>query len=118
MRVLAMVAGSMASWLVVCAARPAITTEVFYGMFGPLVASAATWMVVERVDRERPEKVFSVLLAGFLVKLVFFGAYVAAVFQKPGLQAVPFVLSFTGYFVALYGVQAFWLSRMRTRPVR
>jgi len=52
------------------------------------------------------------------VKMVFFGVYVAAVFTKPGLQAIPFVVSFTGYFLALYAVQAFWLTRMRARLAR
>jgi hypothetical protein len=118
MKVLGMIAGSVAGWFAARLMWPGIASEVFYGMFGPLVASAATWMLVERVDRERPGKVFSVLLGGFFVKLVFFGVYVAAVFQKPALQAVPFVVSFTGYFVALYGVQAYWLSRMRIRPAR
>ena len=118
MKVLGMIAGSVASWLAVRVGWPGVATEVFYGMFGPLVASAVTWMLVERFDRERPEKVHAVLLTGFFVKAVFFGIYVAAVLRKPGLQAVPFVVSFTGYFLALYGVQAYWLSRMRMRQAR
>ncbi len=118
MKVLAMVAGSVASWLVVRAAWPGIAADVFYGMLGPLVASAAAWMVIERVDKTRPERTFGVMVAGFIVKMVFFGVYVAAVFTRPGLQAIPFVVSFTGYFLALYAVQAFWLTRMRARLAR
>jgi hypothetical protein len=118
MKVLGMVAGCVGSWLAVTAIAPALASEVFYGMFGPLVASASAWMVIERVDRTRPERTFGVMVAGFIVKMVFFGVYVAAVFTKPGLQAIPFVVSFTGYFLALYGLQAFWLTRMRARLAR
>lgn len=118
MKVLGMVAGCVGSWLALTAMAPDVATEVFYGMFGPLVASAAAWMVIERVDRTRPERTFGVMVAGFIVKMVFFGVYVAAVFTKPGLQAIPFVVSFTGYFLALYAVQAFWLTRMRARLAR
>jgi len=118
MKVLGMVAGCLGSWLGVRVLWPGVATEVFYGMFGPLVASAAAWMLIDRVDRTRPERTFGVMVAGFIVKMVFFGVYVAAVFTKPGLQAIPFVVSFTGYFLALYALQAFWLTRMRARLAR
>ena len=110
-----MVAGGLGSWLAARALWPGVANEVFYGMFGPVAASAAAWMVIERT---RPERTFGVMVAGFIVKMVFFGVYVAAVFTRPGLQATPFVVSFTGYFLALYAVQAFWLTRMRARLAR
>ena len=118
MKVLGMVAGGLGSWLAAGIVWPGAATEVFYGMFGPLVASAAAWMLIERVSKTRPERMFGVMVGGFIVKLVFFGVYVAAVFTKPGLQAIPFVVSFTGYFLALYAVQAFWLTRMQARLAR
>jgi hypothetical protein len=51
-------------------------------------------------------------MSAFMVKAVFFAAYVLTVVAVFGLRPVPFVLSFTGYFVALYATQALLMRRL------
>jgi hypothetical protein len=90
-------------------------TELFFGMLGPLLAVAITWLLLDRAARVNPAGVTQVLLSGFVVKLLFFGIYVAAVIKLAGVDRVPFVLCFFSYFVALYGVEALLLRRLTTR---
>ena len=90
-------------------------TELFFGMLGPFLAVAVTWLLLERAARVNPAGVTQVLLSGFAVKLLFFGLYVAAVIKLAGVERVPFVLCFSAYFVALYGVEALLLRRLTTR---
>jgi hypothetical protein len=46
------------------------------------------------------------------VKAVFFGAYVAGMLRLIGLRPVPFVVSFTSYFIALHVTEAVFLRRL------
>ena len=78
----------------------------------PLVAALGTWVAVERMFRKQPEKVTGVLIKAFVVKMVFFGGYVAVILKGSGVQPVPFVISFASYFLALHITEAVRLKRL------
>lgn len=108
-----MIAASLLSWLAVTLlAGTATSVDVLFGMVGPLVMASATWVLVERTYRQHPERLTSVMIQAFGGKLVFFGAYVAVMLEVLSLRAVPFVVSFTTYFVALHLTEALWLRRL------
>ena len=86
--------------------------EVWLGMFAPLVVVSVTWVLTERVYKAHPERLTSVMISAFAGKLVFFGAYVGLAIGVLGVQPVPFVASFTGYFIALHMIEALWLKRL------
>lgn len=91
---------------------PATGRSVVLGMAGPLAAVAVSWIVVEWTHRRDPGQVMSVLLLAFAGKAVFFGMYVLAMVKLVQVETIPFVVSFTGYFVTLYLVQAVLLQRL------
>jgi hypothetical protein len=114
--VLGMSTAAVACWLALTAWVPgAIGREVFFGMLGPLVAVVGTWMLVDRTARVHPARLTHRMMVAFGVKVVFFAAYVAAVLAGTALRPVPFVLSFTGYFVGLYGIEAALMKRLLVR---
>jgi len=78
------------------------------GMLGPLFAAVVSWVLMDRAHRAGPGRLTSVMVTAFFAKMVFFGTYVVAVMRVPGLELVPFAVSFTAYFVTLYAVEA-WL---------
>ncbi len=88
---------------------------VVLGMAAPLAATTLSWMVVERTFTRAPERLTGVMMAGFAAKVVFFGAYVAVMLAVVHLQPAPFVASFTGYFIALYLVEALLMRHMFRR---
>jgi hypothetical protein len=90
-------------------------TEVLFGMLGPLAAVTASWAMVERTHRVNPERVTAVMIAAFAGKMVFFGVYVAVMLKVLALRPIPFVASFMGYFLGLYGMEALYLRRLFTR---
>jgi hypothetical protein len=89
-----------------------IGAEVVLGMLAPLVVAAGTWVLVEQTYRRTPERVTGLMVAGFAGKMVFFGVYVAVMLKGLALQPTPFVVSFTGYFIALHVMEAFALRRL------
>jgi hypothetical protein len=108
-----MVAGCALSWLAVALALGLETgVPVLFGMAAPLAMASGTWMVTERLYRRTPERVTSVMVAAFAGKMVFFGAYVAVALSVFSLRPVPFVVSFTGYFIALHLTEAWLLRRL------
>ena len=108
-----MAGASVVSWLIASrAAGPEANPEVLYGMLAPLVVAVVSWIVIERTYRSDPERLTRVMVEGLAVKAVFFGAYVAGMLRVIGLRPVPFVVSFTSYFIALHVTEAMFLRRL------
>jgi hypothetical protein len=86
--------------------------ELVFGMLAPLAGAALTWVMAARLFPANPERLTSMMMATFLVKIVFFGAYVAIMLKVVMLQPMPFVASFTAYFITLHIVEALYLQRL------
>ena len=52
------------------------------------------------------------MIAAFAGKMVFFGAYVIVMLRLLSLPPVPFVASFTSYFIALLVMETLCLQRL------
>jgi hypothetical protein len=108
-----MAAASVAAWLVVAAFSGARTgVEALLGMLGPLGVACGTWVLMERAYRRRPELLTSVMVGALVAKMVFFAAYVAIMIRVLAVRPVPFMASFTGFFIGLYAIEALYLRRL------
>jgi hypothetical protein len=108
-----MVVAGLAAWL---GATAMFGTQshvaTLLGMAGPLVVAVATWWLAEQTYRRDPAALTGLMIAGFVGKMVFFGAYVAVVIKGFSQPAVPFAVSFTGSFIALHLIEALALRRL------
>jgi len=86
--------------------------ELLAGMVGPLAAVVVSWVVAERTYRASPERLTAVMITAFAAKMVFFGTYVAVMLRVLAFRPVPFVASFMGHFIGLYGMEALYLRRL------
>jgi hypothetical protein len=108
-----MVGASVGSWLAIAAwSGVSDSREVLFGMLAPLAAAASTWVLVARTFPSRPELVTPLMVAAFAAKLVFFGMYVTIMLRVLTLRPLPFVASFTTYFIALHLFEALCLQRL------
>jgi len=94
---------------------PAFAAEIVLGMCGPLLESAAAWALTDAVYRRSPERLTKVMITAFGAKLVFFGAYVAVMVTVLDLRPVPFMASFTSFFIGLHLAEALALRRLFSR---
>jgi len=108
-----MVGSAVLSWVIV-SAIPGVEAdkEVLFGMLAPLVGAVGTWVLVARTYPSRPERVTPLMLAAFGGKMVFFGAYVIVMLKVLLLSPLPFIISFTTYFIALHMFEALCLQRL------
>ena len=112
-----MVGASAAAWAAIMAVGgDRVHPEALFGMLGPLLSACATWLAVHRAQRAAAPNLMGVMIAGFALKMVFFGVYVAVMLRGLSLRPVPFVVSFTGYFIALYAMEALFLRRAFAPP--
>ena len=110
-----MIATSVLSWVIVAGtAGGRANPEVLYGMLGPLAAAAGSWIVTKRAYTANPEHLMGVF-TGMAIKAVFFGAYVVIMLRVMALRPMPFVFSFTAYFIALYAMEALFMRRLFER---
>ena len=108
-----MVAAGVASWVIVTGlAGGRGNPEVLYGMAGPLAVAAVSWIVTKRAYAANPAGLMGVLVAGMAIKAVLFGAYVVVMLRVVALRPVPFVASFTSYFIGLHMVEALLMQRL------
>jgi hypothetical protein len=91
---------------------PQLGPSIFGGMVGPLVAALATWVLVTHTFRRNPAALTNLMIAAFGVKAVFFGIYAVAMVRMFGLDVAAFGLSFAGFFIALYAVEAALFARL------
>ena len=111
-----MIATSVLSWVIVAGtAGGRANPEVFYGMVGPLAAAAGSWIVTKRAYGASPEHLMGVLITGMAIKAVFFGAYVIIMLRVVAVRPMPFVFSFTAYFITLYAMEALFMRRLFER---
>ena len=104
---------SILSWLVAAAVLDRQTSrEVLFGMLGPLAVAIGAWMLMERTYRRQPERLTGVMAMALVGKMVFFGAYITVMLRVLSLRTVPFVVSFTSYFIGLLVIQALALRRL------
>lgn len=108
-----MVGGAVVSWLVAVAATgPALMADLLFGMLAPLLVAVVTWELAERTYRRNPEQLTALMVTAFAAKMVFYGGYVAAMVLGLKLRPVPFMFSFTAYFIGLNLVEALSLRRL------
>ena len=106
-----LIATATVSWLAMSGAG-APHPETGFGMLAPLAAVCVTWVLARRTYTTRPERLTSVLILALAGKMVFFGVYVVVMVRMLALRPTPFMASFTGYFIVLYAMEAFFLRRL------
>jgi hypothetical protein len=108
-----MVAASILSAVAITAWVGAQTGfDVLLGMVGPVVAVLWTRIAVERTYRRYPQGVTNLMIKAFGAKMVFFAAYISLILGARLVRPIPFVISFTLYFLALHISMAFSLRRL------
>lgn len=101
--------------LVATLVTPDAVAAAFMGMLAPLIVGIATVVMVERTTRNEPRALTSRMTIAFLAKMLFYAAYVSVVLALVTTTPIPFMVSFTVYFVALQFTEAVYFKTLFTR---
>ena len=95
---------------VVCS--PEVQLEILLGMIMPLLVAGSSLVLAERAYQRDPSSLTTFMLKAFVGKTVVIGIYVVVVMAVLALEAAPFIVSFTAYFITLHLVEALCLRRL------
>ena len=101
--------------LIATLVTPDAIAAAFMGMLAPLIVGIATIIMVERTTRNAPRALTSRMTIAFLAKMLFYAAYVSVVLALVTTTPIPFMVSFTVYFVALQFTEAVYFKTLFTR---
>ena len=101
--------------LVATLVTPDAVAAAFMGMLAPLIVGVATIVMVERTTRNEPRALTARMTIAFLAKMLFYAAYVSVVLALVTTTPIPFMVSFTVYFVALQFTEAVYFKTLFTR---
>ncbi len=90
--------------------------DILLGMTGPLVAVLWSRLAIERMYKRHPEAVTSLMVKAFGAKMIFFAGYISLIIGAGWVHPIPFVISFTLYFLVLHVTAALSLRRLMAVP--
>lgn len=101
--------------LIATLVTPDAMSAAFMGMLAPLLVGIATIVMVERTTRNEPNALTARMTTAFLLKMLFYAGYVSVVLGVVTTTPVPFMVSFTVYFIALQITEALYFKTLFTR---
>jgi hypothetical protein len=112
-----MVGTGLAGWAVLGAlGGAAVSPEAAFGLAAPLASVVCSWLVTARIHAADPARVTGAMVAGLAAKAILFAVYVVVMVRVVGVRPLPFALSFAGFFIGLYAMEAYFLRQLFAGP--
>lgn len=86
--------------------------EIFLGMIAPLIVGTISIQLSKNVFKKSPQKLTASLTKSFFMKMIFFAAYFIIILSFYTFEPIPFVVSFTGFFILFYIIEAVFLQKL------
>ena len=97
------------TWGLLSAAFPDYVKEIFLGMVLPWLISLISIVKTRSVYNLNPEKLIKHMTTAMLMKMMSYGLLFIIIFTLISFNPLPFIISFTGYFLTLHITEAFVL---------
>ncbi|MEE9573312.1 MAG: hypothetical protein V3W20_09715 [Candidatus Neomarinimicrobiota bacterium] len=91
---------------------PQYIKEIFIGMLAPLFVTLFSIIWVKKVFTTDPEKLTATMTKSFFIKMVLFALYFIIILRFYSFKPSPFVISFTGFFILFYIIEAIFLQKL------
>jgi len=86
--------------------------EIFLGMTAPLLVTIISILWIKKVFKIDPEKTTVTMTKAFFIKMVLFALYFIIILSFYTFEPNPFVISFTGFFILFYVIEAMFLQKL------
>ncbi len=97
------------TWGLLSSGLPEYEKEIFLGMVLPWLVSLISISKTYSVYNINSEKLIKHLTSAMLMKMLSYGLLLVIMFTFISFNPLPFIISFTGYFLALHITEAFTL---------
>ena len=98
---------------------PEYFIEIILGMIAPLLISIFSIQLAKRANSASPKKLTATLTKSFFIKMVLFALYFIIILTFYAFEQIPFVISFTGFFILFYIIEAISLQKLiQTKKIK
>ena len=91
---------------------PQYIYEIILGMLAPLLVSIISIIQINNLYKNDPQKITATITKSFLFKMIFFAIYFIIILSIYAFKPIPFVISFTGFFILFYIIEAVFLQKL------
>lgn len=91
---------------------PQYIKEIFIGMIAPLLVTIFSIAWIKHVSKADPGKITATMTKSFFIKMVLFTLYFIIILRFYTFETIPFVISFTGFFILFYIIEAIFLQKL------
>ena len=91
--------------------------ELFLGWFLPALAGILTSYFVFSAQKTNAIAVTKTIAKGFALKMVYYGVSILILFKHYSFQPIPFVCSFSGFFMGLHVLEAIIIKRISDKYI-
>lgn len=88
------------------------SNEIFLGMIAPLLLSIVSILWYETSVKKSPQQLTNTLIKTFIARAVFFALYFILIFTYYDFEQIPFIISFTSFFMIFYVIEALFLQKL------
>ena len=89
------------------------TSEIFLGLLAPILVGYVTVFFMEKYSNMGMIYFNKMLIKGFALKFIFYGAFILIIFTVYSFNPIPFMCSFTASFVGLHIMEALILKKIQ-----
>ena len=86
--------------------------EIFIGMIAPSLVTIFSIIWIKKVFKTDPEKITATMTKSFFIKMLLFALYFIIILSFYTFEPNPFVISFTGFFILFYIIEAMFLQKL------
>ena len=91
--------------------------ELFLGWFLPAFAGILTSYFVFSAQKKDAITVTKTIAKGFALKMVYYGVSILILFKHYSFQPIPFVCSFSGFFMGLHVLEAIIIKQISEKYI-
>ena len=91
--------------------------ELFFGWFLPAFAGLFTTYFIFLAQKKDAVSVTRTIAIGFALKMFYYGVSILILFKHYTFQPIPFVCSFSGFFIGLHALEASIIKRISEKYI-
>ena len=91
---------------------PVYGLELLLGWILPVLAGTVTLYFIDSAAQKDPFLVTKTLVKGFILKMIYYGATILTLFKLYSFEPIPFVCSFSSFFLGLHVLEAVIIKRI------
>ena len=91
---------------------PVYGLELFLGWILPVLAGTVTLYFIGSAVQKDSFLVTKTLVKGFILKMIYYGATILTLFKLYSFEPIPFICSFSGFFLGLHALESVIIKRI------